>query len=133
GTILEKNKKGLVVSTTTGRALAPHQLLIKEEEPFYQIGSSLDFHIHKISPTGLVLDRKSKSLTIHTLKRLLPKGFVLYDINRKFGKRLKVYSRTLPEKMDLERIRMAFSEHIDFVMYDSIDIENILKNNKEIS
>jgi hypothetical protein len=131
GRILERSRQGLILTTSTGKAIAPYQLLIKEEEPFYQIGSTLDFHIHKISPSSLILDRRSKSLTVHTLKRLLPKGFVLYDINRKYGKRLKVYSKFLPKKEDLERIRMAFVEHIDFVMYDSADIEKILQN-KEI-
>lgn len=126
GTILERNKRGITLSTKTGKAFAPQQMLIKEEEPFYQVGTNLDFHIRKITPRGLVLDRRSDVLLTHTLKKLLPKGFILYQVNRKFGKRIKVYSRALPDKADLERIRMAFVEHIDFVMYDSAQLENII-------
>lgn len=131
-TILEKNRSGLILSTKTGRAVAPGPLLIKEEEPFYQIGTKLDFHIHKMNDKNLVLGRRSKHLAIHILKQLLPKGIDVYGINRKFGKRLKVYANRLPEKTDLERIRMAFVEHIDFVMYDSADVENILKMHGEL-
>lgn len=126
-TIIERSKKGLVLSSKTGKAFAPSHLLIKEEEPFYKVGTTLDFHIKKITDNGLILDRRSKNLLIHTLKRLLPKGFVLYDINRCFGKRINVYSNVLPEKIDLERIRASFVENINFVLYDRANIQNIIQ------
>lgn len=125
-TIVDKNKKGMLLSTKTGKAFAPNHLLIKEEEPFYKVGTTLDFHIKKITTNGLMLDRRSKYLMIHTLTRLLPKSFVLYDINRCFGKRINVYSNVLPEKKDLERVRASFVENINFVLYDRANIENII-------
>lgn len=127
GTITDIGHNGLKVTTKVGKAIVPSQMLIKEEKQFYQIGATLNFHIRKITPKGIILDRRSKILLLHTLKHLLPKNFVLYDINRKFGKRIKVYSKILPSKEDLERIRMAFVEHIDFVMYDRANIEDIKK------
>lgn len=125
-TITERNKKGLFLSTKTGKAFAPNHLLIKEEEQFYRVGTTLDFHIKKITNNGLILDRRSKNLLIHTLTRLLPKGFILYDVNRCFGKRIKVYSNVLPEKIDLERISASFVEKIHFVIYDRANIEHII-------
>lgn len=127
GTILEKNSKGLVVTTSVGRAIVPNQMLLKHEEIFYKDGMALDFHIHKITANGLILDRKSKVLAIHTLKKLLPTGIKVYDINRKYGKRLRVYSNKIPLKAQLKPLRMAFVENIDFVAYDGFDVEKLLE------
>lgn len=132
GVILKSGRKGLVVTTAYGKAFAPKHLLIRSEEEFYKTGTTLDFHVNKITPRGILLDRRSKSLVIHILRKLLPPGFVVYDVRRKFGKLIRVYSRKLPEKPDLERIRSAFVEHIDFVMYDGVQIEDLkFENEKE--
>lgn len=127
GTILEKNSRGLIVTTSVGKAIVPNQMLLKHEEIFYKIGIALDFHIHKITTNGLILDRKSKALAIHTLKKLLPSEIEVYGINRKYGKRLRVYSNKIPLKTQLEPLKMAFIENIDFVAYSGLDVEKLLK------
>lgn len=113
--IQSKNRYGLECSTRFGKALAPWDLLIKNEKHLYTPNTTLDFHINRLKNGKLILDRKSKSLVVHTLKRILPKDFKIHDINRYFGKRLKIYVPETPKKEDLERISMAFSEKIQIV------------------
>jgi len=110
---------GLEINTRFGKAFAPRNLLIKEEELFYKEGIHLEFHIYKINGNAIILDRLSRHLTINTLKSFLP-DVTIYNVKRKNGKQLKVYASSFPSKEQFELIRMAFVEqHIHFVIYNT--------------
>jgi len=110
---------GIEINTRFGKAFAPRNLLIKEEESFYKEGIRLEFHIYKLTDTVIILDRLSRYLTINTLKSFLP-DVTIYNVKRKNGKQLKVYASSFPSKEQFELIRMAFVEkHIHFVIYNT--------------
>lgn len=120
GEIASKNNYGFEIHTKFGKAFAPFGLLnsVELEGGRYQIGTRLNFHIHKIGikkdRLNIVLDRVSKSLTKHIIKEILGDEYTIYTLQRMFGKRTKIYLNRQPTEEEVELLTMSLNEKIIF-------------------
>ena len=119
GTVSEVLPQGIEVTPRFGPAFAPKRLLVPTERNLYVPGSTLDFHVHKISPAkgAITLSRTSKKLLLHMLEERL--GDIVLDANRKFGRVLKLYLKRELEPDERGYVEALYpNEKIKTIVYD---------------
>lgn len=120
GKIVSKNDYGFNIVTKYGKAFAPVNLLNPKEleDEKYKIGIELNFHIYKLgikkNKINMVLDRVSKRLTEYIIKEVLGDGYVIYTMERMFGKRIKIYINKEPSQEEKELLSMILNEKVKF-------------------
>lgn len=120
GKMVSNKAWGWQVATRYGKAFAPARLLNPKEvqEGKYKAGAEVDFHVYKLgikkNRMNMVLDRVSQSLTRHIIKEVLGEGYIIYSLQRRFGKHLKLYINKEPSQDEKTLLSMTFNEKIKF-------------------